>query len=137
MPVIKHTPDGVFPPYRNYSHAVEITGDARMLIISGLNGYLTDGKTMPDSFAEQGELIWQHIGTILRAAAMDYADIIFVRTYLADPSYDEANVALRMKYLGDTARSKMETGSGSNRSQIDVGRRNSQRFRCDCPYRRI
>jgi 2-iminobutanoate/2-iminopropanoate deaminase len=101
MPVIKHSPDGVFPPYRNYSHAVEIMGDARLLIVSGLNGYLADGKTMPGSFAEQGEPIWQHIGTILRAAAMDYADIVSVRTYLADPSDDEANIALRVKYLGD------------------------------------
>lgn len=101
MPVIRHNPDGVFPPYQNYSHAVEINGDARLLIISGLNGYLSDGKTMPDSFTEQGELIWQHIGTILRAAGMDYADIISVRTYLADPSYDEPNIALRVKYLGD------------------------------------
>jgi 2-iminobutanoate/2-iminopropanoate deaminase len=101
MPVIKHTPAGVFPPYRNYSHAVEIAGDARMLIISGLNGYLADGQTMPVSFQEQGELIWRHIGTILHAAAMDYSDIVFVRTYLADPSDDKANIGLRVKYLGD------------------------------------
>src|SRR5581483_7072540 len=68
MPVIKHNPQGVFPPYRNYSHATEIRGDARLLIISGLNGYLADGETMPESFEEQGDIIWQHLGTILRAA---------------------------------------------------------------------
>ncbi|MBI1770618.1 MAG: RidA family protein [Bacteroidetes bacterium] len=100
MPIIKHNPEGVFPPYRNYSHAVEIKGDSRLLIISGLNGYLHDGKSMPESFEEQGELIWQHIGTILKAAEMDYQNIISVRTYLADPSYDEANIQLRVKYLG-------------------------------------
>lgn len=101
MAVIKHNPEGVFPPYRNYSHAVEITGGSRLLIISGLNGYLSDGQTMPDSFEEQGEIIWQHIGTILRSADMDYQNIVSVRTYLADPSYDEANVNLRVKHLGD------------------------------------
>jgi enamine deaminase RidA (YjgF/YER057c/UK114 family) len=31
---------------------------------------------------------------------MTYDNIISIRTYLADPSYDEANVQLRMKYLG-------------------------------------
>lgn len=56
MPTVKHNPPEVFPPYRCYSHATEIRGDARPLIISGLNGYLPDGKTMPDSFEEQGDL---------------------------------------------------------------------------------
>jgi 2-iminobutanoate/2-iminopropanoate deaminase len=101
VPTISHNPDGLFPPYRSYSHATEIRGDARLLIISGLNGYLADGRTMPESFEEQGEIIWQHIGTILRSAGMDYADLVSLRTYLADPRYDEANVRLRVKYLGD------------------------------------
>ena len=101
MPVILHNPPGVFPPYRCYSHAAEIRGDSRLLIISGLNGYREDGKTMPESFEEQGEQIWTHMGTILRAAGMDYRDLVSVRTYLARPEYDEANVRLRVKYLGD------------------------------------
>jgi enamine deaminase RidA (YjgF/YER057c/UK114 family) len=100
MAIIKHNPEGIFPPYRNYSHAVEITGNSSLLIISGLNGYLSDGKSMPESFEEQGEIIWQHIGTILKSAGMDYQNIVSLRTYLADPSCDEANVQLRMKYLG-------------------------------------
>jgi len=101
MPIIKHNPEGVFPPYRNYSHAVEIKGNSSLLIISGLNGYLTDGRSMPESFTEQGEIIWQHVGTILKSAEMSYQDIVSVRTYLADPADDEANVQLRVKYLGN------------------------------------
>jgi enamine deaminase RidA (YjgF/YER057c/UK114 family) len=100
MPVITHNPKGVFPPYRSYSHATEIRGDARLLIVSGLNGYLADGTTMPDAFEEQGEIIWQHLRTILQSAEMDYGDLVSLRTYLADPQYDEANVRLRVKYLG-------------------------------------
>lgn len=101
MTVILHNPDGVFPPYRGYSHAAEVRGDARLLVISGLNGYQADGKTMPATFEEQGELIWQHLGTILRSAGMEYRNLISIRTYLAAPEYDEPNVQLRMKYLGD------------------------------------
>ena len=101
MPVILHNPPAVFPPYRNYSHATEIRGDARLLVISGLNGYEADGVTMPASFDDQGELIWQHLGTILRAAEMGYRDLVSLRTYLASPADDEANVRLRMKFLGD------------------------------------
>ena len=101
MPIIKHNPEGLFPPYRSYSHAVEVKGNSSLLIISGLNGYLSDGQTMPESFEEQGEIIWQHIGTVLKSAGMDYQNIVSIRTYLADPSFDEANVQLRIKYLGN------------------------------------
>lgn len=101
MPVIQYNPEGLFPPYRSYSHAVEVKGNSSLLIISGLNGYFADGKNMPESFEEQGELIWQHIGTILRSAGMDYQNVVSIRTYLADPSFDEANVQLRMKYMKD------------------------------------
>ena len=101
MSIVKHNPTGLFPQYRNYSHAVEVSGEARILFISGLNGYVADGKTMPESFAEQGEIIWGHIGTILKSAGMSYENIVSLRTYLASPAYDEANVQLRMKYLGD------------------------------------
>jgi 2-iminobutanoate/2-iminopropanoate deaminase len=100
MPVIQHNPEGVFPPYRGYCHATEVRGDARLLVISGLNGYREDGVTMPESFDEQGELIWQHLRTILRSAGMDIPNLISLRTYLADPADDEANVRLRMRHLG-------------------------------------
>jgi len=101
MPVTLHNPEGVFPPYRCFSHAAEIRGDARLLVISGLNGYELDGKTLPPTFDEQGELIWQYLGTILRAANMDYGDLVSVRVYLASPDDREANTRLRMKYLGE------------------------------------
>lgn len=100
MPVKRHNPNGLFPQYRCYSHATEIRGDSRLLMISGLNGYLADGKTMPESFEAQAEIIWTHIGTILRTAAMDYGNLVFVRTYLANPEDDEANVRTRVRFLG-------------------------------------
>jgi 2-iminobutanoate/2-iminopropanoate deaminase len=37
----------------------------------------------------------------LKAAGMDYENIVSLRTYLADPEDDEANVQLRMQYLGN------------------------------------
>ena len=101
MPIKRHNPSELFPQYGNYSHAIEVSGDSRILFISGLNGYEQDGKTMPDSFEEQAEVIWQHIGTILKSAGMDYTDLISMRFYLASPEYDEPNMRLRKKYLGD------------------------------------
>lgn len=100
MPITKHNPIELFPQYRNYSHAVEVSGDSRILFISGLNGYLADGTTMPESFEEQGEIIWMHIGAILKSAGMTYDNLISLRTYLSSPEYDAPNVRLRKKYLG-------------------------------------
>jgi len=101
MQLIKHNPPDLFPQYKCYTHAVEIRGGSRLLFISGLNGYMKDGKTMPESFEEQADLIWTHIGTLLRSAGMGFNHLVSLRTYLADPIYDEANVRMRAKYLGD------------------------------------
>jgi 2-iminobutanoate/2-iminopropanoate deaminase len=101
MPLVRHNPKELFPPYRCYSHATEIRGDARLLVISGLNGYEADGKTMPESFEAQAELIWGHLSAILRSADMGVADLVSLRFYLADPADDEANVRMRVKHLGD------------------------------------
>ena len=118
MPTIKHNPAELFASYRCYSHAMEIRGDSRLLIISGLNGYLQDGKTMPESFEEQADLIWQYIQTILKSADMDLHHQVSLRTYLADPKYDEANVRMRVprdasnfvdRRLLSVARSDVET----------------------------
>lgn len=101
MPVVSHNPDAVFPPYANYSHAIEVRGDARLLFISGLNGYRSDRTTIPESFEDQAEQIWLHLGTILSAAELGYGDLVSIRTYLADPEYRGANTALRTRYLGE------------------------------------
>ena len=101
MAIIRHNPAALFPQYGNYCHAVEVSGDSKLLIISGLNGYEKDGTTMPESFEDQADIIWQHIGAILREANMDYTNLISMHFYLASPEYDEPNMRLRKKYLGD------------------------------------
>ena len=100
LSLIRHNPAAVFPPYRCYAHATEIRGDSRLLFVSGLNGYQADGKTLPESFDEQAELIWGYLRTILRSADMDDGDLVSLRTFLADPADDEANVRMRVKRLG-------------------------------------
>lgn len=100
MPITQHNPPGVFPPYRAYSHATEVSGNARLVFISGLNGYESDGATMPESFEEQAELIWRHLETILASAGLTVNNLVFLRTYLAEPGYDEANALMRVKHLG-------------------------------------
>ncbi|MEO8611003.1 MAG: Rid family hydrolase [Chloroflexota bacterium] len=101
MTVIQHNPEQLYPQYQAYSHAIEVTRNSRLLLISGLNGYLHDGKTMPESFTDQAETIWGYIGVILESANMNYGNLVSLRTYLASPEYDSENVRLRKKYLGE------------------------------------
>jgi 2-iminobutanoate/2-iminopropanoate deaminase len=98
--LIHHNPAEVFPPYRGYVHAVEIIDGSRLLFISGLNGYERDGTSMPESFEAQAELIWRHIHAILASAGMDVSNLVSLRTYLADPKYDEPNALMRARQLG-------------------------------------
>ena len=59
---------------------VSVIGDALLAVNygrsglgdCGLNGYLVDGKTMPESFEEQADVIWTHIGTLLQSAGMGF-----------------------------------------------------------------
>jgi 2-iminobutanoate/2-iminopropanoate deaminase len=79
---------------------MEVVGGTRFLFISGLNGFEPDGITMPESFEEQAKLIWNHIRTILNAAGMNITNLVSMRTYLADPSFDELNARIRSEQLG-------------------------------------
>ena len=96
----QHNPKDVFPPYANYAHAVEVAAGARLLFISGLNGYEPDGETMPSDFDSQAELIWSHLERILSEAAMSIEDLVSLRFYLAAPALDPANVAVLQRRLG-------------------------------------
>jgi len=100
MTLIPHNPPNLFPPYRGHVHGLEVSAGSRFLFISGLNGFEQDGASMPESFEEQAELIWGHIRSILASAGMGVSNIVSLRTYLADPKYDEANAQMRAKQLG-------------------------------------
>lgn len=100
MKLTPHNPPELFPQYRGYVHGAEISAGSRLLFISGLNGYEQDGKTMPESFEAQAELIWRHIRAILKSANMDITNLVSLRTYLADPMYDEPNARIRQENLG-------------------------------------
>lgn len=101
MAIKQHNPDGVFPPYDNYAHAVEVAAGSRLLFISGLNGYETDGVSMPADFEGQAELIWSHLETVLAAADMSISNLVSLRFYLAHSASDPANVAVLKRRLGD------------------------------------
>ncbi len=100
MTLRQHNPPDVFPPYANYAHAVEVGAGSRLLFISGLNGFESDGETMPPEFEGQAENIWSHLEQVLTEADMSITDLVSLRFYLADPALDPANVAVLKRRLG-------------------------------------
>ncbi len=99
--LVPHNPATVFPPYRNYAHAVEVPANARTLYISGLNGFDASGTHLPETFIGQIENVWTHLRAVLAEAGMQIADLVLLRFYLAAAADDPENVAVLQRHLGD------------------------------------
>lgn len=74
-------PRDVHKPLGSYSHQIEITGNERMLILSGQVGMREDG-TVPEDPLEQIDVALENILRNLRLADMDVEDIVKLTYYL-------------------------------------------------------
>jgi enamine deaminase RidA (YjgF/YER057c/UK114 family) len=74
-------PQDVHKPLGSYSHQIEITGNERMLVLSGQVGMREDGS-VPEDPLEQIDVALENIFRNLRAANMDVKDIIKLTYYL-------------------------------------------------------
>jgi len=74
-------PQDVHQPLGGYSHQIEVTGNERILVLSGQVGMREDG-TVPEDPLEQIDAALENIFRNLRAANMDVKDIIKLTYYL-------------------------------------------------------
>ena len=74
-------PQDIHQPLGSYSHQLEISGNERVLVLSGQVGMREDG-TVPDDPLEQMDVVFENIFRNLRAASMDVRDIIKLTYYL-------------------------------------------------------
>lgn len=70
-------------PFSNYSQAVEVTADARMIHISGQVGNTMSGE-LPGDPVEQHEQAWRNIFAILDAAGMTKSDLVDILAIVTD-----------------------------------------------------
>ena len=100
METIRHNPaDGIYPATPDYIHALEVRNPNRLLYVSGTMGL--DVRGVPGrTLAEQLDLIWSNIRTILASADMTVQNIVRITSYLRDASYAEANQNARTAALG-------------------------------------
>jgi len=80
--VVRSNPEGVRAP-TGYTHAIEITGDYRRLIISGQVGVAPDG-TVPASAEGQIAQAFANLRAVLAANDMTVANIVKTTVFLTD-----------------------------------------------------
>jgi enamine deaminase RidA (YjgF/YER057c/UK114 family) len=97
--VPRNPTEGVYPATDDYVHALEVRDSQRLLFVAGTMGL--DGQGQPGAtVAEQLELIWSNLRTILASAGMTVDNIVRLTSYLRDSSYAEANAKARVAALG-------------------------------------
>ena len=74
-------PQNVHQPLGVYSHHVEVSGNERLLVLSGQVGMRADG-TVPDDQIEQLEVVFENILRNLEAANMGAKDILKLTYYV-------------------------------------------------------
>src|SRR5690349_15622541 len=93
-------PENVHAPVGFYMHQAELTGNERLLVISGQVGRKQDGTT-PEDPLEQLDVIFENIRENLEAADMEMSDLVKLNYYLVGEWDLAARRELVIKKLGD------------------------------------
>jgi enamine deaminase RidA (YjgF/YER057c/UK114 family) len=93
-------PVDVFPPLADYSHQIELSGDERLLVLSGQVGIDTEGDIPHDPIA-QLELALENVRRNLAAARMDWGDLVKLTIYLVGEWDAEERRRVMAERLGD------------------------------------
>ncbi len=92
-------PPDIHAPLGSYTHAVEVSGGARLLTISGQVGLRPDG-TLTDGIEAQLRQTWANIAAILSAASMTLSDIIKITTIVVRTEDLKVHGKIRSDVLG-------------------------------------
>ena len=96
--IVRNPTQGIYPATGDYVHAMEVREPKRLLYVAGTMGLDQDGIA-GKSLAEQLDLIWRNLRTILASADMTVDNIVRLTSYLRDPAYAEDNAKARVKAL--------------------------------------
>jgi len=97
---------GIASQIGRYSDAVYVPPGAGLLFISGTPGLRPDG-TLPPTMAEQADLAWSHVCTMLACAGMDAGDIVKVSQYLLRAEDIGEYAQVRSRHLKDARPASM------------------------------
>ena len=74
-------PESVHAPLGRYVHQIEVTGESRLLFLSGQIGIALDG-TVPTDPVEQLGLALENVVRNLEAAGLETTDLVKLTTYV-------------------------------------------------------
>jgi 2-iminobutanoate/2-iminopropanoate deaminase len=93
------TPPTLHPPFARYSHGVEVPAGARLVFASGQLGITREGR-VPEDAGEQADLCFRAVGEILKAAGMDFKDIVRIDAFVTDRAVLSPYMSVRDRYVG-------------------------------------
>jgi 2-iminobutanoate/2-iminopropanoate deaminase len=99
--VTRSNPPAVRPP-TGYTHAVQITGEVRRLIISGQVGMAPDGS-VPTSGEGQIAQAFANLRAVLTANGMEIENIVKTTTFLTDRGLLDSFRSARGAVFGENA----------------------------------
>lgn len=94
-------PSTIHPPLGVYSHAIEVDGPARWLVMAGQVGREQDGKVPADPI-EQLSLALENVRRNLEAGGMGVEDVVKVTWYLVGEMDAARRREVISRWLGDT-----------------------------------
>ena len=93
-------PETVHTPLGRYVHQIEVTGESRLLFLSGQIGIALDG-TVPTDPVEQLGLALENVVRNLEAAGLEATDLVKLTTYVVGEMDPAARRAELDRILGD------------------------------------
>ncbi|TCK23133.1 enamine deaminase RidA (YjgF/YER057c/UK114 family) [Ancylobacter aquaticus] len=99
--MLRHlVPPTIRPPFARYSHAVEISAGARLLLVSGQLGISVE-DVIPESVEAQAALCFAAIAACLGEAGMAREDIVRLNAYVTDRAHLPGYMAARDRFIAD------------------------------------
>jgi 2-iminobutanoate/2-iminopropanoate deaminase len=92
-------PATIHAPLAAYSHQIEVSGQERLLVVSGQVGMRADGS-IPDDPLEQLGVAFDNVERNLEEAGMDLADLVKLTVYLVGEWDTDARRQLMAARLG-------------------------------------
>ena len=98
-----NNPKTVHKPLGAYTHTIEVSPNARWLVLAGQVGINRQGK-LAEGARRQTEQTFRNILACLRANRMSKDDLVKFTIYLTDSRHIEDYRTARMRVLGESAK---------------------------------
>lgn len=82
-----HDPTGF-----GYSHVVRVPAGGELVLVAGQYASDASGATTSSDFATQVDQAFANLGIALRAAGLDYGDVVRIGTYIVDHDAEKLEV---------------------------------------------